>query len=253
MNKLCKLNLLPFTALTAGLAGWFLRALLYTTALDEKGLLSALQPVEWVLWLITLGAAAVLALRVWKLADSDHYESCFAPSAAAALGSLAMAAGILLTVKDEPSTFPGLVSKLWTITALLSVPALAAVSIYRLKGKKPFFGCHFLVCVFFLLHMVSRYQIWSSNPQLQDYFFSLAGSVLMTLFAYRQVAFEVGLGRRRLQLATGLAGVVFCLTAIHHSGTPMLYLAGAVWMLTGLSNGVPSVETEEPEAANGDS
>jgi hypothetical protein len=67
------------------------------------------------------------------------------------------------------------------------------------------------------------------------------------------VAFEVSLGRRRLQLATGLAGVVFCLTAIPHSGTPMLYLAGAVWMLTGLSNGVPSVETEEPEAANGDS
>lgn len=236
---------LPPAALAAGIVGCGLRRLLYAVAVDAKNLLPVMHPIEIALWVLTAAAAALIILQVRKLGGSEAYSDNFAPSVPAAAGALALAAGILVTVLTATGDFPGPVGKLWKMAGLLSAPALVLVALFRLKGRKPLFLCHFAVCLFCVLHLVSRYQSWSSNPQLQDYFFCLGGSVLMTLFAFYQTAFDVDSGQRQMQLGVGLLGTVFCLTALAYSQTPALYLAGGLWMLTGLCAPVPVPAAEE--------
>lgn len=239
MRTFWRSNLLTFAALGAGAAAMLLRWALYTVAVDEKNLLPILHPLEIALWVLTAAAAVFIVLRVRKLEGSNRYADNFGPSAAAAVGAFAMAGGILATVLTAEVTFEGPMSLLWRVAGYLSVPALVLAGVCRLKGKRPLFLFHFVVCVFFALHMVSRYQFWSGNPQLQDYFYCLSSSVLLTLFAYYQAAFDVGSGRRRMQLAIGLLAAVSCMAAVPHAQSTALYLTGTVWTLTNLCTQIP--------------
>ena len=54
------------------------------------------------------------------------------------------------------------------------------------------------------------------------------------LFSYYQTAFDVGMGKRRMQLGTGLLTVFACFAAIPGSQTALLYLTGGIWALTNL-------------------
>jgi hypothetical protein len=83
------------------------------------------------------------------------------------------------------------------------------------------------------LHKDGHYQTWGSQPQWLNWFFSMAASVLLTLFSYQQAAFDVNLGSRRTQQLTGLTAAFFCIGAIARESS-MLYLGGAVWALTNL-------------------
>ena len=99
---------------------------------------------------------------------------------------------------------------------------------------------HGIVCLYLTLYSISHYQTWSSQPQMQDWFFSMAGIVCLVLFSYYQTAFPVGLGKRRLQLLVGLLGGFFCIGAIAGSEDTLMYLGGALWMLTNLCSLTPA-------------
>ena len=85
-------------------------------------------------------------------------------------------------------------------------------------------------CVFFALHLVCRYQGWSSQPQLQDYFFPLAGAVSTMLFCY----LRCDSAKWKLRRVVGLVGTFCCLTAICKTQDPALYLGAGLWMITNL-------------------
>lgn len=248
MKNLLKSNLLIFVTLGAGLAAMVLRWLLYAVTVDEKNLLPMLHPLEVLLWALTIAAAAFVIVRVRKLEGSNRYVDNFAPSAAGMAGAFVMAVGILVTVLTAQASFEGPVSLLWKAAGFLSVPGLAVVGLRRKQGKRPLFLCHFVVCVFFALYMVNRYQLWSGNPQLQDYFYSLSGSILLTLFAFYQAAFDVGSGKRRMQLAIGLLAAYSCMAALPHAESRALYLAGAVWTLTNLCTQTPVARRQKTAA-----
>ena len=129
--------------------------------------------------------------------------------------------------------------QLRNLAALLAVPSLIWVGICRWRGKRPSFLFHAALCLYLTLYAVSHYQTWSSRPQLQDYLFAVAGAILLTLFAYYQTAFDVGLGKRRMQLGTGLMAAFFCIAAPAGGDDLVLYFSGAFWALTNLCRLVP--------------
>ena len=92
--------------------------------------------------------------------------------------------------------------------------------------------------------MLGNYGIWCSNPQLQDYWLDLSASALMALFAFYEAAFDVGLGRRRMQLATGLMAAYLGCAALSGSGYLILYFGCAVWALTNLCSLTPKPKQE---------
>lgn len=229
-------------------AAYGLRRALYSVAVDEKNLLAAGHPLEIALWAVVLAGALLIAGVVWKLDGSNVYEDNFGASAPAALGHflLAYVIGMMVLLNDFQGTDQ--IALLQRILAGVSVPGLIWGGIRRLRGKMPFFGIHVALCLFLLLYLISWYQSWSGNPQLQDYMFDLLAAVALILFSYQCAAFEAGVGRRRMQLAMGLLSVLLCGGALVGSENPGIYAAGLFWAATDLCRLAPPPKKEEVES-----
>lgn len=238
---------LPVLSAVLGAAALLLRFGTHLWSIDEKGLLIPMHPVNLLLWAVTAAAFLIIVLSVRKRQGSNRYADNFSPSTGAALGALALAAGIALSFLSGWTAYLRL-DQLRNLTALLAVPALVCTGLYRRQGKQPFFAFHGIICLFLTLYAVSHYQAWSSQPQLENYFFCMMGSVFLCLFAYHQTAFDVGMGNRRMHLFTGLTAGFFCITAVIGSGDPLLYLGGALWTLTNLCSLTP-VRRRRPDIA----
>lgn len=215
---------LPWTILAMGCAAGALRFGLYRLAVDEKGLLIPWHPLELALWALAL-AVPVLALvftgREPKLRRDDQLE---------ALGQVMAAVGIAITAAGS---LRGGITKLELATAAVGFAAAVALcygAIVRWQGRPEPILCAALGCVFFALQLICRYRGWSSHPQLQDYFFPLAGSVFTMLFSYLRCES----GKWKLRRVAGLTGTFCCLAAISKAPDPALYLGSALWMITNL-------------------
>ena len=215
---------LPLGVAALGAAGFGLRKALYALALDGKNLLVP-HPLTWLLWLVTAAAAVLvlLGLRGRKPAAPGKWSAAF---------SLIAAAGIGLTVLLSDPPGAGTLGLIWKILAVMSFAALGVTAKCRWEGKQPFFLLYAAVCIFFAVHMVSCYQGWSSNPQIQDYVFSLLAGVGLMLFAYQQTACAVGAGRDRLRQGLGLISGFCAIVALSGTGYPLLYAACGIWALT---------------------
>lgn len=237
------LLLLAVWALACGAA--FLRRALYIHAVDAKGLLVRNHPLALLLWAVVALGGALILLSVRKLDGSNVYEKNFGREVPS--GYLLMAAVIgcmvLLNRFDGMARFAQLLRILGGIT----VPALVWGGICRYRGKKPFFLIHGVLTVFLLLLLISRYQTWSGNPQLQDYVFDLLALAALVLFGYQTTAFEADRGSRRLQLAAGLLAILLCGAALGRTDMTGLYAAGMVWAATDLCRLTPPEKDEVDE------
>ena len=221
---------LPVIMLVFGIAALGLRWGLYATALDAKGLLIRQHPLALAVTVLTLGVLIRIALAVRKQEDTGH-----APAGLpAAIGNLAAGAGILATVLMGTPVMGGYLASGWRILGLAAPVCLLLAAVALALGKKPFFLLYVVVCLFFVVHIVTRYQIWSGNPQLQDYVFSLLGAMALTLFSFYEAAEAAGCGSFRMKQGMGLAAVYLCTAELARSSCPVLYLGGILWVLTGL-------------------
>lgn len=245
MKNLFKPKNLPWLAAGLGVVGFFLRWMLYAVAVDEKGLLPLWHPLEVLLWLVTAAAVVLILVKVWKLDGSARYEDNFAPSRAAAVGHFAAAAGILLTVLFYDVKMDGALAAAWKVMGILAAPGLALAGLCRIQGKRPFFLLHLSACLFLVLHIVNHYQTWSGNPQLQDYVFTMFGAITLMLYAFYHAAFDVGSGKRRMQLSMGLLAVYLCCVALSGGEYPLLYLGGIFWAMTDLCSFTPVPKPRE--------
>ena len=150
---------------------------------------------------------------------------------------------ILLTVL-LPWWMEGRLLLLRRVLGAASAVGLIVAGRCRRAGKCPLFLTHLAVCAFFVVHMLGNYGIWCSNPQLQDYWLDLSASAMMALFAFYEAAFDAGMGRRRMQLATGLMAAYLGCAALSGSGYLILYFGCAVWALTDLCSLTPKPKQE---------
>lgn len=225
---------LPCLIFDCGCAGAALRLWMYAGAVDEKGLL-ILWNLPYILTLLLSAAvAAAVCLSVRKLDGSNRYAANFPPSLAGGLSNLAMGVGIAsLILQRLPETVHHL-DALWLVLAAISLPCLAVAGYFRVQGKRPPFYLHSMLCLFLVIHLVNEYRLWSGNPQYMAYFFQVFACVGLTLSAYYRAAFDVGMGRRRMQLGSNLLTAYFCLVSLTESGYGLFYAGGAAWCLTNL-------------------
>lgn len=226
-----------------GIAAMALRRMLYLTAVDEKHLLVWRHPLEIAVAGVSAAVLVFVALAAFRCRGSERYEDNYPADVPAALGHIAAAAGIFCVVWGAESTASGYIGMLWQLLGFVSPVCLVLAGVARMRNQKPFFLLHMIPCLFFVLHIVNNYQTWSSNPQLQDYVFSLLGAMALTFFAFYTAAFAADCGNRRMVLGSGLAAMYLCLAELGWSGCPALYLGGFFWALTGMC----SVAAEEKE------
>lgn len=222
---------MKYLILCAGLLGGGLRAILYLTGTDAKGLLVSGHWAHTAIWVLTAGVAALLAGVCFPIAPD---AACRKTGPAAALGCF-LAAGSFLWI--SPGNFRAAGNNLETAAALLgfaSAAALIWVGVCRLRGSRPPFVCNALVCLCFALRMVCQYRTCSSDPQLQDYCFIMLSHVGLMLTAYHFAGFDAGMGRPRPAWFLGLAAAYFCLVGLWGSPEPVFMLCCALWVLTNL-------------------
>ena len=240
-------NYLPHTFAALGIAAAAARLGLMQFGVDGKGLLILWHPLDLLVWAVTAAAVILVVLTFRKLDGSNLYADNFGPDAPAAIGCTALMGGIAAVVSVAPNSFIRL-EVIRMYLGLLALPALLWVGVCRIRGKQPSFLLQGTVCLYLVIHTVSHYQGWCARPLMHSFLFPMAASICLTLFAYYQTAFDVGLGNRRMQLGVGLLGSFFCLAAAAGGEDLMLYLGGAVWMLTNLANLTPVPKKEEPAA-----
>ena len=235
-----KVNQLPLFTLLCGGIGALLRVWLYATGLDEEGLLASAHPAGI---LVLILSALTVGFLLWFLRHFNthgKYTHQFPSSVFGAVGSFAGAAGLLLTamvglVRHETSFA--------LIAGILGVAAAAAMAftgLCRLKALRPSFLFHMIICLFFVLQLISQYQSWSADPQLHDYCFQLLATVCAMLFAYHRAALDLKSGSRRPLVVTGLLGTYFnCLSLVATDHT-LFYAGLTAWMVTNLGELNPS-------------
>lgn len=233
---------LPMVTAFLGGAALVLRTLLYLTGVDERGLLVPGHPLALALGVLTVAAMVYLFVSTWKLDGSARYEDNFSPSKNAMLGHFAAAAGMAVTVLTRYPLMDGYLGLLWQWLGYLSPVCLILAGIDRSRGKQSFFLLHLIPDLFLVFHMVNHYQIWSGDPQLHDYLFALLGGMALVLFAYHTAGFDVGMGRRRMQLFMAMAAVYLLAAELATTGYFWLYLGCIAWAMTGICTLHPKPE-----------
>lgn len=231
MDKKSRGQILLLHALATGAAGLALRWLMYRTGFDDRGLLSRTNPLHIGCWILALALAGHILRRLRTDADVNITlpGSTRAVAAAAAAVLLALYGGGLMNQAE------GALRLVQTGLALCCAAASAAQALLLFRGKGSPAPLHIPACLFFAADMLCRYQGWSGNPQLADYCFALIGSVCLSLTAYHRIALPSGLGSRKICLLCSLMGLCLCLYSLAGSEGVLLYLAGACWVLAGLS------------------
>ena len=230
-----KSNQLKLLLTAAGLLGLLLRFTLLQTAIDERGLLVAGHWADIGSWLLTAAMIAVIFFSLRHCTGPTAYNIAFPVSILCCIGSLVASFGFLFSGASIVSTVRLAVAE--PILRIVAGIALIGVAYCRFMGKKPTFLLHSIVCLYLALRMVCRYQVWSSDPQLQHYAFYLGAHVAMLLGCYQLAAFDAGSGSHRSLWSWALGAVYLCLTAIPGSEDPFFLLCCAFWMLTSLSTG----------------
>lgn len=219
MKKTISPRLLTCLCAIGGAAVGLLRLWFLHTGVDSRGLLVPSHPGNTLSFLLT---AAVLLPCVFLSLKETAYPLCPSPlrKAGTVIGGIACAvAGI--------GVLGG--GFLPTLTGILGI--LAALCALALAFTKPNALLRCVGVVFLLLLPLQFYRRWSSESQLQLYFFSLLGSLCLLLWAYHRTALETGTGSAKACLLMGRCGIFFCTAAIPGSAQRLFYAGAAIWML----------------------
>lgn len=243
MKKVLSPTALSYLTLGLSGIGLALRAWLYGTGLDNKGLLISGHPAQLLVWLLAAAAVAILVLQCRRTQKGGRYSDNFPPSLPAFIGSCLAAVGIFFTVLTKLLDRPDLLNVITGMVGVLCFPALIVAGYNRWKGTRPSFLLHVLVCIFFALRLFCQYRVWSSNPQLQNYCFQLLACVCLMLTAYQRAAFDVNMGNRPFFLFLSLASVFFCCLSLPSGEEKLFYLTVGIWAFTNLC--APTIPEQE--------
>lgn len=224
-----KPKVLPWFILTAGLSGLALR-LWYFTTMDAKGLLSATHPAGILSFVLTALVIAAAFLCIRPLRPMSNHAQLFPASVLRGIGCFAGAAGLLYAAVTEFFSGGGTLPLVTATIGLIASGCLGIVGFFRLKGLRPSFLFHCATTVFMMLYTVCQCRYWSSEPQLQIFFFPLLGSVLLMLTGYYHAVLDLQKGSRRWFVFCSQTALFFCLLSLNDRNWPF-YLCMALWLL----------------------
>lgn len=245
MKKLLKPAMLPWFVLVTGSIGVMLRFWLLSST-DDKGFLKTGHFSGILLWIFAAITAGVVIYGCLPVVEANKYTFNFPASLPGAVGEGVLGIGILVAGILTLSGSSGFLAVATAIVAFLSVPLLVLCSLYRWKGVKPLFLLHGIVCLFWVLRLISLYRDWSPEPQLQHYIFQLLANIFMMLSCYQRTAFDTGSGNRRAHAITHLAAIFFCCLSIVGSRDWYLYIACVLWAITDLCRLTPMPKKAAP-------
>jgi len=213
---------------------------------------------------VGIGFVALLVLVLRTIGGDGTYTDSFPPCylsgglmIAAALAMVWAIPGLVLTVQPPVAEGMSLAVASFTGLAVQYLPWAAAVSmavlgVYRMLGKRPWPIFGGIICLFYMLMLVTNYRLWSADPQLQDYAYQLLAGVLLMLCSFHRTCCDAGVIQRKKLLATGLGAAVCCMASLSGDFQWGFYLASGLWAAGSMCHVAvlppdPEEDEEEPE------
>lgn len=196
-----KTNLLVAAPILGALAA-LSRNGLYQAGMDQRGLLTSGRPEAIYLAVLTL-AAVVLCFLIQE-PEKTRYR---------AVDAYIWFLMAFLWPQSLSDTAASTMRLLFALSRYVGAALAAVLAYFAFRKKKPVFGLSAGLCVCFILRLVASYQVWSRDPQIQDYIFELLACLCLTAFFYQQTALEAGLGSKTWRLRFGFLGCYLCLAA----------------------------------------
>ena len=244
MKKYLHPRLLPWLTAICGSLILLCRLWLQSAGIDENGLYITGHIADTLSYLLLAFGIFAIWLYVRNQTGNGQESGLFPASLPGALGCVFGAIGILLSGILEKPVQPDAVWFLHLLTGCFSAVSLLFAAVARLKGRPVNYLQHSVVTVFFLIHLVSCYRTWSSEPQIQVFFFPLLACVSLLVWVYQRACLDAGAGSRRYYAFFNQLALFFCLASV--SGQNGLsYLCMALWAATNLCR------LSEPETTGG--
>ena len=266
-------NRIAFFGVTfaAGAASLALHRYMMENCFDAKGLLIDGNLPGRLLWVVGIAFVVFLVLALRTIGGDGSYEDNFPRCLLS--GSLLLAAGAALFwaipgldlgtgapvpgVSGLALTVQSITGRLVRYLPWLSAASMLVLGVYRMAGKRPWPIFSGIVCLFYMLMLVTNYRLWSADPQLHDYAYQLLAGVLLMLCSFHRTCCDAGVIQRKKLIATGLCGAVCSMAALSGDFQWGFYLASGLWAAGCQCNVAvlppdpePEEETEEPEAQN---
>ncbi len=229
MKKNAKPNILPVITLGAGALGLYLQMWLQATGIDSSGLLRTDHPSNTLLFILTGAVMLIMLLYLSQVKDIPAYKYLFPQSVPAAVGCMIAAAGVLASVVMEVIQNQDILSIISCVLGVLTAISLISTGICRQKRKRPNYYLHFAITAYLMIHVVSQYRYWSSEPQLLNYIFQLLASVFLMLCCYYRTLLDTGVNNRRRYVFFNYCALFFCCLSLL-SEDWLFYASMGVWM-----------------------
>ena len=225
-------DLLPFIPGLLGSLALLCRLWLLLAGIDEKGLYVPFHIAD-VLSYLLLAATAVLSYLCTRQLLGRSKDP-FPKSALGGVGSILGGLGLLLSAFLEEASMGGnAFGAVSVILGCVAGLALIAAGTNQLSGKRSGYWLHCLVLVYFLVHLIARYRLWSMEPAVQVFFFPLLASVFLTLTVFQRACLDADYGDRRMYVFTNQMALFCCLASVT-VGHPVFCISMMIWCLTGL-------------------
>ncbi len=241
------LRFAPILALGAGVVSMVLRFIMVLLGTDDKGLYPGFS-LPWVLTVLISLLVAVALFFISRQADPQRsYRDNFPTSFWAAGGNLLAAAGFAVT-----SLLALLNGNLFSgILGILCCLGLGYAGFLRLKGSRPPFFIHAILCLYFILRIFAVGKLLGSEPELSRFLLPFFADLVLLLACYQKWGFDVKEGDRRKSIFWSLLGAYLCIAAIAENSDWFLFLCLGLWLVTDLCSLKPvrRIRKATPEEA----
>lgn len=238
MKHLTKSHILEAFVLGVGLIGWYLQLWLHGTGFDAAGLLKTGHPAVALLWILCAAALAGVMLYIRPVTGPMPYKKLFPKSRFSFVCSLIGAVGILITDISEIIAKQDTITFLSGVIGILAAFCLVIAGLLRMLRMRPRYWLHGIVTVYLMIHLISQYRTWNSEPQLLLYCFQLLASVSLMFSAYYRTLLDTGKSCRRVYLFFTCSAILFCCLSLNGE-TPLFYLSLGILMAGSLCSMAP--------------
>lgn len=221
MKKLFSHPLFHYAFAVLGLLGMALQFWFFSAAPDDRGLRPVWHPATILTFLIIAVTVVLIFLSRRHATFPKH------PVLVRVMGA------VLAAVFTGISAWNMLLqhNHLAGILAVLAAAGSVYVVWARLSKQRVFYGVYAIFALCYMFYLISRYRDWSAEPETLLYIFQLLALVCMMLVFYQKAALHAHTGRFASYHLWHNLATVLSLIAVPSAASPMLYLAGAIWLI----------------------
>lgn len=204
-----------------GLLGMALQFWFFGTAEDAKGLLLTWHPasIATVVLIVLTAVLTVLSMSHAQMPKVPPYVRAIGAACAAVFSAvsawLQLRNGILIS----------------GIPTALAALCCGYVVWKRLKKEQPHYVVYAVFAVALMTYLISRYQLWSAEPETGRYAIQLLALVSLMLVFYQKAALHARFNQYSSYIFWRSVALMLSLTAIPGSHEPFLYLSAAIWLM----------------------